>query len=201
MNKLYLFILIFFFINLHSSENPQVIPKASYFVYDGVNLDYENSDLSKGHVNLLRNINFYTFDGNLITKIEHNFRIVSMQMKLDPDAKIPRPLFFRVKENPTICIPFGLKKTLQGIYVLFYDKHRNLINYFEYTGSKNVTRETLLFQKTSYRKDNQQYYCIGEILDLLRVEEYIDEESNITQDECPNPDENEDEEGCGCIIQ
>ena len=104
-----------------------IISGSSYLVYEGGLTKSSPINRSPGHVSKTsKNVTFYTFDGNPITTIKHNFDFEKMNAKLDPSALVPKPISFRKIFMPTFkCVDSMIVEA--GYMVLFHDKNGNRI--------------------------------------------------------------------------
>jgi hypothetical protein len=107
LNKFLGILSLAFCINLYSAQEAPIIPNSSYFVYNYVD-----------HSEDCKFVNFYTFNGDLIEKIENNFPVNEMYQRLDPNAGKPRPTHYLITDQP---------REWNGCSVMFFDKHNNQI--------------------------------------------------------------------------
>jgi hypothetical protein len=107
---------------------------ASYHFYEGGLTKFSSITNLPGEVSKeSKYITFYTFDGNPIITIEHNFDFALMNAKLDSSALPPKPVSYKKFWWPT----FKAKDTLilesviaqSGYVVLFHDKNGNRIGW------------------------------------------------------------------------
>jgi hypothetical protein len=105
-----------------------IIHGASYLVYEGSLTKDSPIKSAPGQVSKdSRLVTFYTFDGNPITTIEHNFNFEEMNSKIDPYALPPKPISYRRIWMPAFKFSADSPIVEAGYIVLFHDKHGNRI--------------------------------------------------------------------------
>ena len=87
------------------------IPGASYGIYA----------LSKSALEQKAgNVEFYTFDGNLIMVLQNDYLSNFIASRLDKNAPKPRPVSYKIEYRNTFKRP-------AGYWMVFYDKNGNII--------------------------------------------------------------------------
>ena len=102
----------------------QIIPGASYLVYEGC--PTQNSHLAHipgGVPGSSKTVTFYTADGDPIETQEHEFRFPMMDAMLDPNAPKPKPTSFTRIWWPAFELGGGMTKGVPGYAILFHDKN------------------------------------------------------------------------------
>jgi hypothetical protein len=120
-----------------SMKNDNVIPDASYCIYDG-----DNATLCVGEIpSSSKFVIFYTFDGNPIITIEHKSRFDDIEKMLDPNSPKPQPTSCLIKYWQAISLGFWEKKGIPGWYIHFYDKNGYKIKSYRYSIDRNEITE------------------------------------------------------------
>ena len=114
-------------IHLYMAEiDASVVSGASYYVYEGAPKKESYIACTSGGVSGdSKTVTFYTFDGNPLTTVEHNFRFPLVTAKLDPSASKPKPVSYKRIWWPAFQLGLGLTKGSPGYAVLFHDKNDN----------------------------------------------------------------------------
>lgn len=94
-----------------NSQANTAIPGASYGIYA-----LSKSALEKR----AGNIEFYTFDGNLIVVLQNDYTSNFIASRLDTYAAKPRPVGYKIEYRNTFKRP-------AGYWMVFYDKNGNII--------------------------------------------------------------------------
>lgn len=178
--------LLGFGINLYCAQQNEIIPGASYFIYDGATgvRGDEVPHYSRG-------VNFYSYNGQFlgqvwITKLskEDNSQMIKL---LDPKARKPQPVRYEMVSWPEIHESLNQENNISGKFIVFYDKYNNKIANYRYTGKKFITKDSIAAQKT-YKNNGNKQLTIGEVLDLsilpefkftIRIINDIDEEPDL----------------------
>jgi hypothetical protein len=128
------------------SDDMSCIEMASYVCYDEPNYpNYgEPSCNSKW-------AEFYSFDGKLLTKVEHN--LLDMRKRLDPNA--PRPLILKIQKD-TINLKY--KGMIDTDYIKFIDNNHRVIASALYCGNPVPSPEDLEPYQDKYNLSGIPYY-------------------------------------------
>jgi len=140
MNKL-IFLLLIASSFLFSSEN-NFIPNASYYVIEGAHGALNDEvEISDGHDVIV--VNYFTYDGNFIRKIEFVDIECYTEIKklLDPKAPSPKPKSYKIVRWPEIDP--SLPDTISDDFVVLYDKNKNIISSYRYDGKEPVIEKTI----------------------------------------------------------
>jgi|GEM_PF-4957048 len=128
------------FVALYSMDNDEtgVIPRASYFVYEGNegNKSYVIMGVPSGS----KQVTFYTYDGEAIRTTGYqlgNFQAV--EKRLDPMAPKPQPVAYSIKYWE--CLIGVGYKGVPGHFIVFHDKHGNQIQRFRFEKNKTDVAE------------------------------------------------------------
>lgn len=137
-----------------------VIVGASYNVYEGDN------GVVGGISGRSQNVSFYTFDGELLQTIKHDFRFPVIERKLDKNAPKPQPMAFAVVHWNAIDLGLGFKKGVPGYFIIFYDKNGNKIHSYRYDLALNTITVFNNNNTTSYYKFEKEQTLKDFPLDL-----------------------------------
>lgn len=136
-----------------------IIDNASYLVYEGTpTKDSISIELPGGVKCKCKNVTFYTFDGEPIITLEHDFRFPRMDEKLDPKAPKPKPVSYRKIYWPAIHIGFGMEKGCPGYFVLFHDKNNNRMGCSRIEGPETDVLSTITNYDLSNAFEEQADY-------------------------------------------
>lgn len=112
-----------------------IIPGASYFIYVRT-LHHEVHDIFGP--GLTSTVIFYSATGDELEKVEEDTNFYEMQSRLDPNAPKPQPTRFAVKYfdghvfNVKIIVNKTSRLVCPAYFIVFYDKHGNVIKYYDY---------------------------------------------------------------------
>lgn len=158
-----------------------IVPGASYHVYEGALTKSSPITCSPGQVSKRsKYVTFYTFDGNPITTIKHNFEFTLMNSKLDTNAPVPKPASYRRIWMPAFKL--GIENVIveAGYIVLFHDKNEHRIS-FEVLNTANEDINSWEEYDLSEAIEEESDFRLKDVdMDL------IDEHEEFCQDETSN---------------
>ncbi len=103
-----------------------IIQKAAYWVSDDVRTRLSSISYAPGSCSSTStHATFYTFDGEPLATIPHEFCFPLMDRRLDPGAPKIKPASFQRIWWPAHRLGFGMTKGAPGYAVYFYDKNGN----------------------------------------------------------------------------
>jgi hypothetical protein len=114
--------------------NMDIVATSSYVVFDGQAKATDSiSRTPDGCPGSSKYATFYTFDGQGLCTIPHNFLFPSILARLDLTAPKPQPSSFKRIWWPAIRLGFGMTKGSAGYAVYFHDKNGHRIGWTRMT--------------------------------------------------------------------
>jgi len=163
-------------------DEDKIISNASYCIFEGDN----PKDIIGGIPGSSKTVTFYTFNGDKIKTIEHNFHFPLMRGKLDPKAPKPQPVSCMLRFWPAIELDFGMTKGVPGWFIIFYDKNGNRIESYRYYYDIQKNVISVMDKDYLFDKSNPQLIAEDFPLDLSKIREVkinMDEYKKIMQEQ------------------
>lgn len=168
-------------------ENNNVISGSSYLVYEGSLTKDSPINCVPGQVSKdSKTVTFYTFDGNSIVTIEHDFDFEGMKAKLDQFALPPKPISYRRVWVPSFKFDKDLVRA--GYLVLFHDKNNNRIAW-EVLNSENEYINSWLEYDLSQAFEEESDYSLKNTINIIESYVNFHELSITTENENYQPNE------------